>query len=59
MSRLARGLIFGGCAFAIAWAAGAALWLAFVIGAVVACLVWFGKRVLDALEDFVEWLTTH
>lgn len=59
MSRPALGLVFGACAFAIAWAATAPAWLAAVIGVLVACLVWFGSQVLDAIEDFVEWLTTH
>lgn len=56
MNRFVSGLIFGGCAYAIAWAAGATVWLAAVIGVLTACLVWFGEYAVDAIDDFIDSL---
>lgn len=56
MNRLVLGVVFGACAYAIAWAAGAAVWLAAVIGGAVACLVWFGEAAVDAIDDFINSL---
>lgn len=50
MNRFVLGLVFGSCAYAIAWAAGAPLWLALVIAAVVTCLVWFGEAAINHLD---------
>lgn len=51
MNRFVLGLVFGGCAYAIAWAATAPAWLALVIAVVVACLIWFGEAAVDLLND--------
>lgn len=59
MNRFVSGLVFGGSAFAIAWAATAPPWLAAVIAVILACLVWFGEAAVDLIEDFVDWLMTH
>ncbi|MFE9448354.1 hypothetical protein [Streptomyces sp. NPDC006739] len=40
MNRFVLGVVFGGCAYAIAWGAGASPWLAAVIATAIACLAW-------------------
>lgn len=40
MNRFVVGLVFGGSAYAIAWAAGTPPWAAAVIAAAVVCLAW-------------------
>lgn len=56
MNRFVLGLVFGGSVYAIAWAATAPVWLALVIAALVAALVWFGDTALDLLGDFIDFL---
>lgn len=56
MNRFVLGLVFGGSVYAIAWAATAPVWLALVIAALVAVLVWFGETALDLLDDFIDFL---
>lgn len=50
MNRFVLGLVFGAAGSAIAYAAGASPYWTVGVGAVVACLIWFGEFVLD------DWL---
>lgn len=54
VNRFVLGVVFGACAYAIAWAAGAPVWLAAVIGVAVAALVWFGEAAIDAIADLID-----
>jgi hypothetical protein len=59
VNRFVSGLLFGGSAYAIAWASGAPPWLALVISAYFACQIWFLEVVVAGIERFVHWLMTH
>ena len=40
MNRFALGLVFGGCAYAIAWAAGADLYVTILAALITTLIVW-------------------
>jgi purine-cytosine permease-like protein len=48
--RFTTGLIFGATLSAVAWADGASPLWTVLVGVTVACLIWFGPRLMRALE---------
>jgi hypothetical protein len=49
MKRFTAGLLLGAASSGIAYAAGASPYWTAGVGAIVACLVWFGQFILDDL----------